>query len=850
MGQSRVVVVILACTIAVGCASSGRAFKQGNSAARSGEWDTAVEYYRRALQAKPASAEYRVALQRAMVNASRDHLDRARVLEARNQVEDALREFRLASEFDPSNRQVAGKVLELERAMRTQAEVGPARTNIALLRDRARQASLPVLVAANEPVPGLRFQNSSMRDVLNFLGMAMGINVTFEQTYQDRPVTVQLDGVTLEQALNQLLSSQQLFYKVVNERTIMVIPDNAQKRAQYEEQVIRTFFLSNADSTELAQLINTVIRVPAMAVQPQVAANKTANTITIRATTSVAAIIERIIEANDNPRAEVVIDVEVLEINRTRAKNFGLNLSDYSLTGVFSPEADPRGTAGNAATFAPSPFNLNTITRGISTADFYLAVPSAVVRFLESDSETKLMAKPQLRGSEGQKITLNLGDEIPVPATVFTPIAQGGTNTNPLTSFNYKTVGIIVEMTPTVTPEGDIVLDMLVENSTRGQDVNIAGQNLPSFGTRRVNTRLRLRDGESNLLAGLLREQDRKTLRGVPGLLRLPILSKLLASNDTSIDQTDIVMLLTPRIVRTRDLTQSDLSPIFIGTQQNIGLGGPPPLIASPDAPATSAAPPVTAAPPSPAAAVPPPAAAPVVPGATPPPPTVALPPVTVGPAAGPSPGPAPPVTVPPPTPQTPPVQPSTSATPPVGGGPSSAPVATPSIASGPVQAGVPALSTVPDAPRGVAPVVPTVRPGGATVVLTPPGSEFRVGGGPYTVAISATDTSRLSSATLTLTFNPAVLRVRTVQEGSFMRAGGATATFTQSVDAASGRIDIAIVRPNDATGVAGTGLLSAVLFDAVGAGPANLTITGTGSEPGGRGLSLQFSPAPLVQVR
>ena len=686
-----------------------------------------------------------------------------------------------SSDLDPPNRQIAGKVLELERQLRDQAEASQPRSNMAQLRQRANQAQLPVLVGANEPVPGLRFQNSSMRDVLNFLGMAMGVNVTFEQTYQDRPVTVQLDGVTLEQALNQLLSAQQLFYKVVSDRTILVIPDNAQKRAQYEEQVIRTFYISNADATELAQLINTVIRVPAMAVQPQIAANKTSNTITVRATTAVAAIIEKIIETNDNPRAEVVIDVEVLEINRTRAKTFGLNLSDYSLTGVFSPEADPRGTSGGSATLTPSPFNANTITRGISTADFYMAVPSAVVRFLESDSETKLMAKPQLRGAEGQKITLNLGDEIPVPATVFTPIAQGGANTNPLTSFNYKTVGINVEMTPTVTPDGDIVLEMMVENSTRGQDVNIAGQNLPSFGTRKVNTRLRLRDGESNLLAGLLREQDRKTLRGVPGLLRLPVLSKLLASNDTAIDQTDIVMLLTPRVVRTKELSASDLSPIFIGTQQNIGLGGPPPIITVPSEPAGAGA---------------------------------------VTPAAG---------------------QPAAGVARPTPSGAPTPAVATPTPA--------PAIAAPAQQPAP-APQARPIGAGGAEVILTPPGNDFRVGGGPYTVAISATDASRLSTVSLTVTYNPAALRVRTVQEGSFMRAGGAVATFTQQVDATAGRVDIAIVRTSDPTGVAGTGLLSAILFDAIAPGAANLTVTGTGSAPGGTAVPLQFPQAPTVTVR
>src|SRR4029434_3768869 len=139
------------------------------------------------------------------------------------------------------------------------------------------------------------------------------------------------------------------------------------------------------------------------------------------------------------------------------------------------------------------------------------------------------------------------------------------------------------------TIEGDVILDLLVENSTRSTDVNVAGQNLPSFGTRKVVTRLRLRDGESNLLAGLLREDDRTTLRGLPGLLKLPVINKLFAPNITEARQTDIVMLLTPRIVRTQEITAGDLSPIFIGTQQNLGLGGPPPLIAAPPEPAPAA---------------------------------------------------------------------------------------------------------------------------------------------------------------------------------------------------------------------------------------------------------------------
>lgn len=793
----RVVPVLLMAVLLAGCAA-GRAFGRGESAARAGDWDAAVSYYRQALQRDPGRADYQIALERAMLNASRVHLDQARVLEARGDLEAALREYRRASEYDPPNRQISAKLLEMERRIRDAAEAAQAPSNLAQLRAQAaRQSQQPVLIGANEIVPGIRFTNSSTRDALNAIGAATGINITYESTYNDRPVTLELDNVTLEQALNQILSANQLFYKVVNERTIMVIPDTTANRQRYEEQVIRTFFIAHADATELAQMINTVIRVPNMAIQPQITANKTANTIVVRASSNVAAIIERLIEANDNPRAEVVVDVQILEVNRNRARTLGVNLSDFAISGAFSPEQSAVGGDGG---LVGQPFNANTITRGISTADFYLAVPQAVVNFLETDSETRLIAKPQLRGAEGQKITLNLGDEIPVPATVFTPIAQGGANTNPLTSFNYRPIGVIMEMTPRVTPDGDIILDLSLENSTLGQNITIAGQSLPSFGTRRVVTRLRLRDGESNLLAGLIRESDRRDLRGVPGLLRLPVLNKLFGTSDTRVEQTDIVMLLTPRIVRTQELTMADVSPIFIGTQNNISLGGPPPLIAPPDAPA-----------------------APVEPGVQPDAAPGAAPGVAPGAAAAPAlPAPAPSV-------------------PPAGSG---APVVPPGSSQ------IPGTTTLPAGGAEPSPAATPTVTGGAQLVVTPPGTDFRVGGGPYTVAVSATNAARLSAVTLTLTYNPAALRVRAVQEGSLMRAGGVMATFTQQVDAATGRIDIAIVRTADTTGVAGTGLLAAILFDAVGGGPASLNLAGTASAPGGAPLPVETVPVPAVTVR
>ena len=190
------------------------------------------------------------------------------------------------------------------------------------------------------------------------------------------------------------------------------------------------------------------------------------------------------------------------------------------------------------------------------------------------------MAQPQLRGQEGAELTLNLGQDIPVPTTAFTPLALGGASFNPLTSFTYRPVGVIPNMTPRVTYENEIILDLEVENSTVGPPILVAGQSLPTFGTRNVVTRLRPRDGESNLLAGLLNQEERQILKGFPGLLRLPIIKQLFSANDDTVMQTDIVMLQTPRIVRAHQLTQQDVSPIHIGTQQNLGVTSPPPLIA------------------------------------------------------------------------------------------------------------------------------------------------------------------------------------------------------------------------------------------------------------------------------
>lgn len=795
----RLAPIVTLALVLSGCAAS-MSYHKGQESAKATDWDAAVAHFRSAVQEDPDKPEYKIALSRAMLEAALMHATAGKDFEARGQLDAALREFHRASEYDPANRQLAAHVTDLDHRIMAQIEAGRPKPPIDAMRERARrmQAEPALNPASREPLD-LHF-TGSVRDLLKFISSASGINVTFTNDYRDpAQYSIELSGVTLEQALQQVLSSNSLFYKVLNERTILVIPDTAQNHSKYEEMVVRTFYLSHADAQDVVQLLNAVMRVPGVPLVPAFFANKAQNSITVRASAPLVAIMERLIEANDRPRAEIIMDTQILEVNRTRAKQFGLDLSQYSITGIFSPAVSPTtttGTGGSASTSVSTvPFNMNILSRGISAADFFLSVPTAIVRFLETDTQTKLVAKPQLRGQEGQKITLNLGDEIPIATTTFGSLGGAGSiATTPVSSYQYKPVGINISVTPRVTFDGDIILDLVVESSTLGADVNIAGQNFPSFGSRKVETRIRLRDGESTLLAGLLREDDRRTYKGFPGLIHLPVLRAFFASNDISSGQTDIVILLTPRIVRGHELTQQDVDPVYIGSQQNLGLTGPPPLIATPD---TGAATPASS---QGGAGVLPTLQAPSSPG------TLAQPGVQPAPAPPPAaPAPQPEAAQPPPTLQ-----------------PEPAPVAAPDQA-------------------------PATAPGSVRVAVTTPGADFRMGGGPYTVPVSISDAPRLTTISVTLTYNPAVLKVRSVQEGSFMRQGGVAAQFTQQVDAVNGRVDMTVVRGGDVVGATGSGLVAAVLFDPIATGATTIRASGAATGPGGVPVPVQSTPASVT---
>jgi general secretion pathway protein D len=816
--------VVLALAAGTWSCSASRAFQRGHNAAMQLDWDLAVTYYAEAVKAEPSRADYKMALDRAQLAAAQGHFEKAREYEQRDQLDLALVEYRRVVELQPGSQEARAGIQRLEQTIRDRIEAARPKPAAEVMRQQARkQMEEPALnPASREPVV-LKFQNRQMKEILDFLGNSTGINVAYDKDFQPtQPISVNIDGVTLEEALQQILTVNGAYYKVLNPRSILVIADSPAKRGVYDEQAVQTFYLSSADAAEMEQLLTKLVTTQTTGVRPTFAANKAGNSVTVRGTVPMLQMVERLILMNDKPRAEISVDVEILEVNRGNAKQYGLDLSSYQVGLAFSPEVRPD------ADTASSIFNLNTVSNGVSAADFYASVPSAVIRFLEQDSETKVIAKPNLRGSEGEKLSLKLGEELPVPSTTFyNPYGGGNIATTPLTSFTYKNVGVNLDLEPRVTYDGDIILKVALEISAKGPDQNVAGQNLPSFFSRKVETRLRLRDGESNLLAGLLRENERKTLKGVPGISSIPILRDLFASNDKEIVQTDIVMLLTPHIVRTHALTQKDFSPLFVGTQGNLGLTGPPPLIQPPGG-AASQPPPAAAAPASQAAAT---APQPQVPtgttAAVQKPPTVPAPGLPTPPAPAAAAQPVAPAQAAAQPPVTPPQQAAQA--------PAQQPPATP-----PQQAAQPPAQQ-PPAPAQQPPA------DAARIILTPPGAPLMVAAQPATVPISVFGASRLSTVTLSLRFDPKILRVRLVQEGTFLSSGGGTVTFAQQVDATGGRIDVTLTRTSDTTGVSGDGVLASVVFDAIGSGVSPLAMGGVATGPGGLPLPVSFGNAAIT---
>ena len=549
-----------------GCATSA-AFRNGEKAEGRQDYDRAVLEYSKAVQQDPNNVHYRKGLERARLRAAEAHALNARRLGSRGMYKEALDEFRLALDLNPSSASLVSEMQETE----ARRQGGPLGVTVEEMKDRARERALPGLVlgpGAQEPL-GLSFRSASLREAYQALGKTVGVNFVFDPEFRDQTINVDLKDVPFDQALNALSTVGKTFYRVVDSRIVQVVPDTPAKRREMEQQVVKTFFLSNADLKETIDLLRIVLGARRIAPLPG------ANALTINDTPDKVAAAERIVDIVDKQRAEVMVEVEILEVNRTKLKEYGIEITSGTgegISGAIFPsttvnEVTARDAQGNPTVITPRPITLGDNPYKKSNL-LITSLPGVIYRLLKTDTSTRLLANPQLRTAEGQTAQARFGDQIPVPVTTFSPIATGGISQQPITSFSYKDVGVNIDITPRVHHDNDVTLVLKLEVSSVAQSVGVAGvQNIPTFNSRQVTSVIRLRDGETNILAGLISDAERTSYSGLPGLASLPVLGKLFAHNRKEVQETDIVMTLTPHIIRKTKFTEEDLRSFSLGSE-------------------------------------------------------------------------------------------------------------------------------------------------------------------------------------------------------------------------------------------------------------------------------------------
>ncbi|HYT65849.1 MAG TPA: secretin N-terminal domain-containing protein [Vicinamibacterales bacterium] len=550
--------------LTAGCASSG-SMRHGRAAEQAQDYDRAVVEYTKVARANPTNRDARAALERVKLRAAQEHTARGRRLAGLERYDEAVVEYQLASELNPTDPIVDAALRDARQKLRTKIAVTRGgRTELESLIERTRNLPAPGLdLPQGVKLPGsLVFGNgATAKAVFTTVARFANLSLIFDAGFRDQPLSIDLRDQTLENAMDALTASTRTFYRVTAPRTVTIVPDTAAKRREYEEAVVRTFYLSNADVKETIDLLRVVIDIR------QISPTTGANAISIKDTPERIAAAAKLISAIDKARPEVVIDVELLEVDRTRLRDYGLQIASPGSAGI-SGSADVNRDDFRLA-------NLKNLT----AADVFLSgIPGVYYRLLKNDTATRTLANPQLRTTEGLSATARFGERVPVPVTTFAPIAAGGINTQPITSYAYENIGVNIDITPRTHHDDDVTLALKVSLSSIS-GTGFAG--LPTFGNREITTTIRLKDGETNMLAGLIRDEERAVLSGVPGLSDIPLVGRLFANNHRETQQTDIILTLTPHIVRVLDLTEADLRPFRLGRDTGAAslaeiLGGAP----------------------------------------------------------------------------------------------------------------------------------------------------------------------------------------------------------------------------------------------------------------------------------
>ena len=761
-------------------------YKLGQAAELQKHYEEALDYYDKALSEDSSDPAYNLGARRMRVQVGLEHMAAAKKLRESGSLEPALAEYEKAFAVDPSN------ALALQEVQRTtemiernkKGNVKPDELNLTPV-EQARKEDLEKMssilpVPELKPITGrietLKMNNQPPKVLYETVGKYAGINVIFDPAMQTatRNTNVDITNSTVEEALNYIALLTKTFWKPVTPNTIFVTEDSVTKRRDYEDNVVKVFYLKNVTSVQEFQEIVTAVR--SITDIRRMFTYNAQNAIMARGTPDQIALADKLFHDLDKPKAEVVVDIIVMEANSDRTKSLAASIVSASgSTGMelpiqFSPrnpvltggqqssttttttstgttDTNPTSTT-NPTTGLPTTSTTGTsTTQGqfislaqiahVSTNDFSIALPGALLQAIASDATTRILQSPQVRVSDGQKVDLKIGQKVPYATGSFQPGFAGSVGgVSPLvsTQFNFAEVGVNVTLTPHVHGTDEVTLHVAVEISSVASEVNIGGLQQPVISQEKNEAEIRLRDGQVSIMGGLTQIQDTKTLAGIPGLINMPVLGTLLGgSNKTEKSHGELLIAMIPHIVRTPTLTPLDLRGVSAGTDQVVKLNYAP----------EETAPPAAKPPAAPAA---PPAATPVNPAAAP-----------VNPAAS----------------------------------PLSRPV-----------------------------------PGGPTAMIFVPQTSTVPLGGPLVATLNVQNIQDLWSAgPIRLKWDPKLLRLNQVSPGAFLKQDGQNPPVID-IRNDTGEATISITRTAGTPGANGSGSLAQLTFTAIGKGSGTVTVT------------------------
>src|SRR6266853_1048031 len=561
---ANVVLCVGISLLAAGCPKGGGDYGQARKAETLQDLDTALQYYQKAYNSDPKNAAYRIKLDQIRFEASQFHVKQGLKLKEKGDLQTAVAEFQRATTIDPTNEAAAQeirKVLELlgEKNRQTDAQASPETD------DTVYATAPPELKPLSNAPINLRASDDA-KVIFNTSGKLAGIGVIFDSDFAPRRIAVDFNNVTLEQALAIASIQSKAFVKPVTENMIFVIQDTAQKHRDYDETVVKTFYLSNItqpqDLTDIANGLRQVAEIK------KIQQLNSQNAIIVRDTPDKITIAEKLINDIDKARPEVVIQVEVLSASTERLRDLGVN-PGQSASLAFNP---PTTTTNNNSTTTP---NTSLPLKGFhfSTADYSVTLPGATANFILTDTATKIIQNPEIRSVDGQPAKLRIGSRVPIATGSFQAgVGVGTTAVNPLvnTQFTYLDVGVNVNITPRVHPNHEVSLKVSIEVSQVNSFATIGGIQQPVIGQRKIEHDIRLREGEVNILGGLFEKIDSKTVNGWPGFAQITFIKYLTEDNNNHQTENDVLIVLIPRIVRMPDWTRANLRPISTGVEQNI----------------------------------------------------------------------------------------------------------------------------------------------------------------------------------------------------------------------------------------------------------------------------------------